>query len=408
MDAGSRRRLALAALAGLVLRLAFSLGYWVDQPMTRDEREYLSLARSLARGQGFVYDEAVTAGGADPFGRAPGYPAFIALTGAGRAVTDAVPASLKIAQSIVGAAGVMLLGLVAFRLGGPRAAVAGAAIAAVYPPLVWVSGYALSEGVFWPMGLLTVLLFDRAWARGPRGVPLALAAGLVAGLAVLVRPGMLFFLLLAGPWLLWRRQVRLVTALALGSALVVLPWTARNYAHHGRLVIVASEGGVTFWTGNHPLAAGDGDLAANPQLKTAQIALRSQHPERTEEQMEPVYYRAAIDWIRAHPVAWLGLELRKLFYFVVPVGPSYFVHSTRYVIASIVPYLLVLPAAITGALLLGARRRRAPGLWLLAASALVMALAFFPQERFRIPVVDPVLIVLAASAIGLRQKTVPS
>ncbi|MEZ5319379.1 MAG: hypothetical protein R2752_18405 [Vicinamibacterales bacterium] len=404
MDAGSRRRLALAALAALVLRLAFSLGYWVDQPMTRDEREYLSLARSLARGHGFVYDEAVTAAGGDPFGRAPGYPAFIALVGGGRAVTGSVPAALKVAQSVVGAAGVWLLGLVAYRLAGARAAVAGAVIAAAYPPLVWVSGYALSEGVFWPMGLATVLLFDRAYAKGPAGVPLALAAGLLAGLAVLVRPGMLFFLLLAGPWLLWKRQVRLVAALALGAAIVVLPWTARNYAHHGRLVIVASEGGVTFWTGNHPLAVGDGDLAANPQLKTAQIALRAAHPDLTEEQMEPVYYREALDWIRAHPVAWIRLEFRKLFYFVVPVGPSYFVHSTRYVIASIVPYLLVLPAAVIGAGLLGRRRRLAPGLWLLGASALVMALAFFPQERFRIPVVDPTLIVLAAAAVGLRGK----
>jgi hypothetical protein len=24
---------------------------------------------------------------------------------------------------------------------------------------------------------------------------------------------------------------------------------------------------VTFWTGNHPLAVGDGDLAANPAIK---------------------------------------------------------------------------------------------------------------------------------------------
>ena len=53
-----RSRTALliaAALVGVVLRLAFGLGYWIDRPLTRDELEYLSLARSLAAGVGFVH-----------------------------------------------------------------------------------------------------------------------------------------------------------------------------------------------------------------------------------------------------------------------------------------------------------------------------------------------------------------
>jgi hypothetical protein len=36
-----------AALAGLVARLAFGLGYWVNESLNRDEVEYMSLARSL-------------------------------------------------------------------------------------------------------------------------------------------------------------------------------------------------------------------------------------------------------------------------------------------------------------------------------------------------------------------------
>ena len=41
-------------------------------------------------------------------------------------------------------------------------------------------------------------------------------------------------------------------------------------------------------------------------------------------------------------------------------------------------------------------------LLLLAASSLVVCLVFFPQERFRIPVVDPTLLVAAASWRALR------
>ena len=46
----TRRWIAAAALVGFALRLAFGLVYWTHQPLTRDEREYLSLARSLAAG----------------------------------------------------------------------------------------------------------------------------------------------------------------------------------------------------------------------------------------------------------------------------------------------------------------------------------------------------------------------
>ncbi|HEX7778376.1 MAG TPA: hypothetical protein VF424_04005, partial [Vicinamibacterales bacterium] len=103
--------LLAAAAVGLGLRLAFAFAYWTDQTMTRDEREYLSLARGLAAGRGFAYDEEILSSPQDPFGRAPGYPAFLALVGGGRAVTRTVPSSVKIAQCVVGAAGVILAGL---------------------------------------------------------------------------------------------------------------------------------------------------------------------------------------------------------------------------------------------------------------------------------------------------------
>src|SRR5262245_34631524 len=105
----TRRWIAVAALVGLILRLAFGLFYWTNQPLTRDEREYLSLARSLAAGHGYVYDHEILSGPVEPFGRAPGYPVFLALVGGGRNVVTAVPTSVKIAQSVVGALGVLLV-----------------------------------------------------------------------------------------------------------------------------------------------------------------------------------------------------------------------------------------------------------------------------------------------------------
>jgi hypothetical protein len=404
MDAASARDrlpvawLAAAAIAGLAARLAFGLLYWTHEPLTRDELEYLSLARSLAAGHGFVYDEVLRFGSFVPFGRAPGYPAFIALVGAGSHVATSVPAALKIAQACVGAIGVWLAGVVAHRLAGARAARAAAALAAVYPPLVWIAGYAWSEALFWPVGLLVAWLFDRALAR-PRASD-AIACGLAIGAGLLIRPGLLLFLPIAGLYLLMRRRLVTLIALGLGTALVVVPWTVRNYVQHGRLMIVASDGGVTFWTGNHPLASGDGDMAANTAIKRDNIRLRAEHPGLTEEQLEPIYYREAFAWIAAHPVAWLGLEARKAFYLIVPIGPSYTLHSTRYLAASVVSYGVVLVLAIAGAASLRGRLRRTPGVWLLAASAVLTCLVFFSQERFRIPIIDPALVVLGGAGLA--------
>jgi len=394
--------LATAAIVGLVVRLVFSFAYWTHQPLTRDELEYLSLARSLAAGHGFVYDEAMLTGSFVPFGRAPGYPAFLAAIGAGGDVVTEVPATVKIAQSVVGAIGVVLVGVIACRLGGPRAGRAASAIAAVYPPLVWVAARVFSESLFWPAGLAIAWVFDRALERD-NGTRDMAVAGVLTGLAVLVRPALIIFVALAAVWLLMRRRPALAAVLVVGSLAVIGPWTARNYLVHHRLVLVASDGGITFWTGNNAVAIGEGDLAANPDMRRAERALRAQYPGLSEEQMEPIYYREALAWMRAHPGAWMSLELRKFFYLIVPIGPSYTLHSSRFLIASVVSYGAVATLAIMGWFRLGAGRRRATGVWLLALASVAVCLIFFPQERFRLPSIDPALVVLAGAAWTRRE-----
>jgi hypothetical protein len=63
-----------------------------------------------------------------------------------------------------------------------------------------------------------------------------------------------------------------------------------------------------------------------------------------------------------------------------------------------------LPFAAIGALRLRRSERPPAALFLLAGSAVLVCLVFFPQERFRIPVLDPALIVCAAAAGAHRQS----
>ena len=398
----ARRWVITAATAGFVLRLAFGLFYWTNQPLTHDEREYLALARSLARGDGLQYPaDEPSPGTGQQFGRAPGYPAFLALLDV-RSPVEHVPTRVKVAQSIVGGIGILLIAAIAGRVAGDRAALAAAVVAAVYPPLVWIPSYALSETLY------STVALGAAWilAAGEVNTKRCAAAALVTGSAILIRPAMLVFVPLAVIWLISARHKGAPYTRAALFAIVafacVVPWTIRNHRTYGRWILVASEGGVTFWTGNHPLAAGDGDLAANPQLKSAEIAFRRAHEPSTPEALEPLYYHDALAWIRANPGAWAALEARKLFFTIVPIGPSYALHSARYRIASAGSYLVLLPFAAAGAWRFRHRSPAAAPLWLMAAATVIAGLVFFPQERFRIPVIDPALIVSAAMLAGLR------
>ena len=406
MDAGrSRRFLVLAAAAGLAARLAFGLLYWTGKPMTHDEQEYLALARSLQDGRGLHYPPDHETGTAPRFGRAPGYPAFLAVIGT-PPDPAAAPARVKIVQAILGAVAVWMIGWIALLAAGARAGVIAAWIAAFYPPLVWTPAYVFSESLFMPIALGCVMLLAAARTRAdaersPRaGGALTVAAGLIAGAAILVRPAMIVFLPIAALWFVGRKKWSLALAFCVSAAAVVTPWTLRNAKEYGRFVLVASEGGVTFWTGNHPLAIGEGDLAANPQIKQAEVAFREAHGGLTPEELEPLYYRDALAHIAGNFGWWLGLLGRKAFYTFVPIGPSYTLHSIPYRLGSTLPYLVLAPLALIGFTRLVRRGGAATPLLLLAVAVVITALIFFPQERFRIPVIDPTVIVCASVVLA--------
>lgn len=426
------RGIVVAVSIGLALRLLFALGYWVDKPLTHDEDEYLLLAQNAAAGRGLTYDEPADGEKAvERFGRAPLYPLFLSVLARVAPPAHLLP-TIRVAQALLGAVAIVLLALIARHTAGPRAGTFAAWIAALYPPLVWMPAYVLSESLYLPLALLNVVVLDyglratdygksaarttdgcdKSFSRSLQPVVRSLlnspwlpfACGALGGLAALTRPVHVFYLMTVGAWFVLRTRVRWAMLIAVGALIVIAPWTARNYREHGRIVLIASEGGITFWTGNHPLSPGEGDMAANPAIKRDNQRLRAEHPGLSAEELEPIYYREALQRIAARPGWWLGLEIRKLFYLVVPIGPSYTLHSARYLTATLVSYGLLLPLGCVGLLMLLRRDQWPQALGLFLLSAVVACLMFLPQERFRVSMIDPALIVGAAVLAGSRFK----
>jgi 4-amino-4-deoxy-L-arabinose transferase-like glycosyltransferase len=176
----------------------------------------------------------------------PLYVYFIGVTSALFGTLEAV----KYAQCLAGALLVPALGLAGRRAFGERAGRVAAAVAAFYPELVWFASH------FWAETVFTVLLWwalERLLAAdGEGGTRAALVSGLLWGLATLTRETVLYFLPIAALWLAWRRTggARRAAMLLAVSALVVLPWTLRNWIVFHAFVPVSTSGALNLWQGN--------------------------------------------------------------------------------------------------------------------------------------------------------------
>ncbi|HEY6693280.1 MAG TPA: glycosyltransferase family 39 protein, partial [Solirubrobacteraceae bacterium] len=136
--------LVAVLVVALVLRVwAATHGYEFRHGSDADQYERLA-ARLYEDGEFGI------PGSENPYDFAPGMPLFAAavywLTG------GVSPETARIAVAIVGTVGVFLVFLIGRRLGGPWAGLAGAALAAVYPPTLFYTSLFSSE----PLAMVTV------------------------------------------------------------------------------------------------------------------------------------------------------------------------------------------------------------------------------------------------------------
>src|SRR3989442_3548929 len=131
--------------------------------------------------------------------------------------------------ALFGLGTIVLIGLIARRLGGPRAGLIAAGIAAVYPVLVAADGAMMSETLYGLLIAAALLTALRLLDREP-GPPLAAALGALIGLATLTRAEALLLL----PLLAWpvaaraqARRLLLAGVTSVACLLWISPWVVR-------------------------------------------------------------------------------------------------------------------------------------------------------------------------------------
>ncbi|HEU5015206.1 MAG TPA: glycosyltransferase family 39 protein, partial [Roseiflexaceae bacterium] len=313
--------LALAVLLAVALRLVF---WWAQgrsgavQP--GDSEEYYRSALGLLHGG--YYDTG-------KWLRPPLYPALLALM----FLIGGVNVSWALfGQAVVTGVGVLAFAALGWQLFERRAvAVLSALMAALFVPLAQFGSLLFAEALFVVLIVLALALLVRAMVNGRWQT--ALMCGIVLGLATLTRAVALSFIPVAallvlvfqprrheGTKILPASSSRLrvfvvnAAALLLGAALVIGPWTARNYVAYHRFIPVDTNGGISFWygtiTGEQEQLAGEQRIFAVPNQADRQA----------------LAVRMALDNIAADPVL--------------------FISRTRFKIASL--YLLLLRSYAVG------------------------------------------------------------
>ncbi len=365
-----------------------------------DAEYYWALARTIRQGTPY---QVIEWGDIPHFAlRTPGYPAFLAGC---QMLLGVRPLGARLVQAGLGTLSVWLVyRLTRAVLGGGDDAedntwsvpLAAAALAAVHPYGVLMSGLILSEAVFVPVTLAALLglamLWNGAPARTARQSLLALAVGVASGLAILVRPSWALFvpILLAIYLFVQIRSyhrpvspsVALAAAVVLGVVLVMAPWWVRNARVLGRFVPTAVWTGASLYDGLNPAATGASDMG---------FLARPEFWPLDELDQDQRLHQGALQFARENPGRVLWLALVKLGRFWSPWPNAEAIRSLPLALASTA---VTLPLFALLALGLWSRRADARA-WVLLAGPLLyfcaLHLVFASSMRYRIPGEVPAL-----------------
>lgn len=352
----------------------------------------------------------------------PLFPAFLAVLD--RSGVDSVDGQ-QLALGLLGTLTVCGIGLIGRRVGGDAVGLTAAAVAAVYPMLFQADAVLMTESPYALLVTASILLAYRA-AEQPTVLSFAALGGSL-GLAALTRSeGILLAPLLTLPVALLLRDLSVtrrlrLAAFALGAtALVVAPWTARNYARFDTLVPISNSLGTVLDGANCPLTYSGTDLGFWRSTFGATVSESSDcfegfdvtRPDFDEAEAAAFHRNAGLRYARDHMrrlpavvAARVGRTLGVYDVFDQVRLETLEGRTVRWETLGTRMYWLLIPFAAAGALLLARRRENLVPLITTAALVVITSALTHGDQRFRITAEPAVVVLAAAGAVGVWQAT---
>ncbi|MBI4170018.1 MAG: glycosyltransferase family 39 protein, partial [Acidobacteria bacterium] len=419
-----RRPFLLFAIA-FALRLIYveqiSDAPYFDVPLI-DGANYFRLAEAIAAGD--------LLGGRQAFWQPPLYPYFLAALI--KTFGPKMGAILAV-QAAVGALSCLLVYFIGRRVFGEGAAIVASLILAAYGPLIHFDGQPLIPVLHIVLvlgGLLLILNGAGIPEAGPAPKRAWGWAGVLWGLAAIATPNVLLAVPPVALWGLQRRHVAARRPHEPGAAAVALflLWVAapiavvaaRNVTVAREAILISGNAGINFYIGNNP------DYERTIRIRPGgEFERLAQEPENlgivSASGRSRYFAGRAFQFIRDYPGQALRLYGRKALDLIagreIPRNQDQYAYRRYSSLLSILlwrgvisfPLGLLAPLALAGAL---SGRRDPPGagvqgaprsgralLLLYAAAYAVSNLAFFPTDRYRLPLV-PVLALFAGSLLA--------
>lgn len=402
----TRRRFAwlLLALAATAVagRVAYVLTVTQDQTLFVDEAYYAAGARSLVQGDGFEYVPLI---GAPPSENATHPPLTSIVLAPAAWLSDSYGLAMRFTVVLAGAGVVVLTGLIGREVAGPRAGLIAAGIAAAYPYLWANDGLLMSETFATLTTAATVLLAYSVVSRvtWPRVVALGVVSGLAmlsrAELALLV-PALVLPVILTLRDLTRARRLAVAGVAVAAAALTISPWVVYNLARFERPVLLSNSDGSVLLGANCDETY-YGSLIGSHEGRCGLLA-QGEPSVHNEAQRE-----RAREYISDHlgrlPVV-VAVRVGRMWSIFKPFQMADFAageNTPRWVShAGFAVSLVLIPAAVVGAVALRRRRLRILPLLAPAIVVTVAAAAFYPRSRYRAPA-EVGIVVLAAVAFEM-------
>jgi hypothetical protein len=200
-------------LAALCMRLCYDFVAQINDPLRADSGQYFTIALNVLKNATYSTADPESASVVADSYRAPGYPTIIAgmiwlFGGMGRAFLGVL-----VLQALMGAAVVALTIKLALRIMPRQFAFAAGMLSAVWPHLISLGGYALTETTFGYLVCLSAFMLVEA--RGNPTSSRNAIAGLSLAAAALVNPVILGFSVLLVVWLCVNQRIRATLFFAL-------------------------------------------------------------------------------------------------------------------------------------------------------------------------------------------------
>jgi 4-amino-4-deoxy-L-arabinose transferase-like glycosyltransferase len=405
MDARPRgfgARLSVIVAIGLAIRLVYALALAPDPSFLSDANYFHLLANLVGDGRGFIHPFSLaTEGLSRPTAEHP--PLYTLVLAVPSALGATGYDAHRAVSCLLGTGTVAAVGYLGHRVGGERVGLLAAGIAAVYP-LLWVAdGSLMSESLYGLMVALTLICAYQALDRPSAGR--AALLGAVAGLAALTRGEALLLVPLLVVPATWRAGPRAVAAGLAAFALVLVPWSVRNFVAFDRPVLLSNN------TGSLLAGANCRDTYGGRLLGEWSVACLSYPPHESEARIAARLRRRGIDYIQGRTGRFLQVGVIRVLRTWDFFRPRQQIElsgqearDTRVQRIGVIVYYPLLALAVWGAVLL--RRRRETLLVLLAPAAMVTIMSFlgYGITRFRMAAEISIVVLAAVALAGLVER----